>query len=937
MKRLAKKQKWGPFLALLLLLCLAGVAAADPYVGGIPLETVKTGVVSGGVYVDASLDTFGPRDVTKTFASIPDISNISWARLYVAVYCGHMVNNYNGSATVTWDGNGDETFETTLGTEELNVPYTWPGEGGSGPVIINDHLNRVTSDYLMWYDVTSLVTSQTPKARVVTEPFEGSSFDGRIKMITLVVAYNDGDTDQVYYWVNQGHDTVTYYDTTGYIGSTNFNLSSFSGTVESATLTVNHMANSDGTYAWYGSPIDSDPATGNFQGSYFGYNIWDLTGNTSPGDTYDLTYTRTANYYKIPLAVLEVNMTPSYVTPVADFSATPLSGTAPLQVEFTDLSTGPPTSWKWEYRYKPSGGSWGSYTPFSTAQHPQYTFSNAGDYIIRLTVTNPVGNSNKVLGSTSSPYITVSVPANPDLIITNIQPGANTPFARETNTVKVTVKNIGGSASPATTLNLTASDGFTASDLPVPALASSGETEISVVDTTIRNLAGDSLTYTATVDPDNTVTESDETNNADSRTYTVTYNGYKGKRYWAGQSDVTTKRTFDLNGGILYSFGDSTYKPGGVGGASWNDYTVTWTAADLPIPEGATVKEARLFVPYTWDDTNEVPDHFRITFNGNVIPYEAWYNDKSNFGGYANHVYGLLAYNVTDYFSTGGNNAIVHKDNATTNLAMYGLTLAVVYEKAGEPRRQIFLNEGFDILGADDTGYATTPEEATAYLPFSEMVLAPGNATHAYLTTFVPAGNGPEGDLLWNGATVATNVWDYGSSSGTQVAVDTRDVKTSLLASGNEAGIRSTPGSTPLMAASHAFLVVEYPIEQASIEVTLDPASVSLGTMIAGQDATNSTTVKVVASGGSSWSVSASDGKTTNKGYMVNGTTALANPIQLRKDGSNYQALTSDYTNFMSGTTMGSFSATASLKQPVASGDATGDYAITITFTGSIS
>jgi hypothetical protein len=94
--------------------------------------------------------------------------------------------------------------------------------------------------------------------------------------------------------------------------------------------------------------------------------------------------------------------------------------------------------------------------------------------------------------------------------------------------------------------------------------------------------------------------------------------------------------------------------------------------------------------------------------------------------------------------------------------------------------------------------------------------------------------------------------------------------------------------------------------------------------------------VNVVASHGASWSVSASDGKTTNKGYMVSGTTPLANPFQLGKDGSAYQALNADYTSFMSGTSMGSFSAMASLKQPVATGDADGTYGITITFTGSI-
>ncbi len=109
MKLITNKLKWGPALAvLLLLLCLVGVAAADPYVGGIPLTTVQSGTVSGGVYVDASLDDFGPQDVAKTFASIPDVSDIVWARLYVVVYCGHMENNYQGNATITFDGNGDD-------------------------------------------------------------------------------------------------------------------------------------------------------------------------------------------------------------------------------------------------------------------------------------------------------------------------------------------------------------------------------------------------------------------------------------------------------------------------------------------------------------------------------------------------------------------------------------------------------------------------------------------------------------------------------------------------------------------------------------------------------------------------------------------------------------------------------------------------------------
>lgn len=791
------------------ILCLFGIAAADPYVGGIPLTTVQSGSVSGGVYIDADNDWWpadaGPQTATHSFDAIPNVNDIAWARLYVSVYCGHMQNNYQGTATVSFDGNGDGDYTDAgeaLGTETMNVAYTYPN-----PVTVNDHMNRVTSDYLMWYDVTSLITSQTPSAQVATAALDGS-FDGRIKMITLVVAYNDGDMDTVYYLVNQGHDTDTYYDTTGYVGYTEFDLSGYSGTVESATLTVNHMASSDGSYAWYGDSIDTDPATGNFQGAYFGYNIWDLTDVTYLGGIYDLTYDRTDQFFKIPLAILEVKKETVTVAPVADFSATPLSGITPLDVQFNDLSTGPPTSWTWRYAYKPLGGSYGSYTTFSNEQNPSYTFSNVGDYSIRLTVSNSVGSNTK----SKTGYITVSAPPEYDLEVTGISPNGNpdTLFAREENPVAITITNNGGTITPATTVSLTTSDGFSAT-VDVPAIAGSSSTTLTITDGTVRDTAEGAVTYTATVDPSNTVAESDETNNQMATEFTVTYNGYKGKRYWSGGSDVITRHTFDLNGGLLNSSGDSTYHSGSVTGSGWSAYTVTWTSTDLPVPSGATIEAAYLYVPYTWDSSDEMPDRFHITFNGNELTPLRHSEDMSNFGAYPNHDYGLLTYDVTSLFDPDGNSAYLTKDDANTNVAMYGLTLAVVYEDATESRKQIFLNDEFDLLGASATNYATSEEEATAYVPFSGMTIVPGDASLATLITFVPSGNGPEGDLLFNGAAVASDVWDYGLASGTQVAVDTQDVLSGLLATGNEAGIRSTDeGSTTCMAASHAFLVVDY-------------------------------------------------------------------------------------------------------------------------------
>ena len=82
--------------------------------------------------------------------------------------------------------------------------------------------------------------------------------------------------------------------------------------------------------------------------------------------------------------------------PVADFSADVTSGTAPLAVNFTDLSTNTPTSWSWNFG---DGGT-------STAQNPSHTYTTAGTYTVTLTATNAFGSD----GETKTGYITVNPP-----------------------------------------------------------------------------------------------------------------------------------------------------------------------------------------------------------------------------------------------------------------------------------------------------------------------------------------------------------------------------------------------------------------------------------------------------------------------------------------------------------------------------------------------
>lgn len=80
--------------------------------------------------------------------------------------------------------------------------------------------------------------------------------------------------------------------------------------------------------------------------------------------------------------------------PVAAFTANPTSGTAPLNVNFTDQSTNNPTSWQWNFG---DGGN-------STQQNPSHTYQNAGSYTVQLIATNSLGSDTE----TKNNYITVT-------------------------------------------------------------------------------------------------------------------------------------------------------------------------------------------------------------------------------------------------------------------------------------------------------------------------------------------------------------------------------------------------------------------------------------------------------------------------------------------------------------------------------------------------
>jgi len=82
---------------------------------------------------------------------------------------------------------------------------------------------------------------------------------------------------------------------------------------------------------------------------------------------------------------LNFNVADINIKPIADFSAEVISGTAPLNVSFTDKSTGSPVAWIWNF----GDGSGDAYE-----QNPTHTYTKVGNYNVTVKVIGEWGVSD---------------------------------------------------------------------------------------------------------------------------------------------------------------------------------------------------------------------------------------------------------------------------------------------------------------------------------------------------------------------------------------------------------------------------------------------------------------------------------------------------------------------------------------------------------------
>ncbi|MDD1708397.1 MAG: PKD domain-containing protein [Methanoregulaceae archaeon] len=105
----------------------------------------------------------------------------------------------------------------------------------------------------------------------------------------------------------------------------------------------------------------------------------------------------------------EVGRISAGMIPVAAFTGNPTEGAAPLMVQFTDLSTGSPSSWAWNF-----GDGTGS-----ADKNQVHMYLQPGDYSVSLMVTNSYGSNTRI----QSGYIRVSSPETTEIYLSGSRAG----------------------------------------------------------------------------------------------------------------------------------------------------------------------------------------------------------------------------------------------------------------------------------------------------------------------------------------------------------------------------------------------------------------------------------------------------------------------------------------------------------------------------------
>ena len=241
------------------------------------------------------------------------------------------IESYTTTDNFLWDSRGAVTFNTsTIGTSSTIINATLTGIGAS-------YTNNLGSPEYAWIDFTPV-----NKSSYVAADYQATTYT----RMTDNKSITDFGGDQPVNWSMNS------------LGISNISKTGLTSFMLAPNWTIDNQSPT-----W--------PATFQLsQISVRGYRY--LNGTYSP---------RLTIYYN----------TSSPGSPAADFTANVTSGTAPLSVQFTDLSSNTPDRWDWEWRNSSPVGTWNL---FSHDKNPIETFSLNGSYDIKLWSANGLESGN---------------------------------------------------------------------------------------------------------------------------------------------------------------------------------------------------------------------------------------------------------------------------------------------------------------------------------------------------------------------------------------------------------------------------------------------------------------------------------------------------------------------------------------------------------------
>jgi len=317
----------------------------------------------------------------QRYISVAYRATNAWDDMESSVYSGGIIGNNGGSGFGAWQA-GNLTDGGSF----------WGGTEIAGAHCLGVWANAadVGKQYSLRRGLARALTNETTvsvkvrgsanlwnwtEARISFVLRNGNSADHWVdQRLTLYFAYN-GSAGKLYWYDGSDHEaSVTYTQNHIY----NF------------VITLNPASN---TYAFTVTDDNDSNNTDTRSGT--------LTGTTgAPIDSF-------AIYEKLGTSEHDVHWdnfcVVAYSNPLqAAFSAVPTNGPAPLAVQFTDASSGNPTSWSWDFDNNGSSES--------SAQNPTHTFPTAGVYAVKLVVSNGAAFATTI----KTGCIIIGAPNTPD-------------------------------------------------------------------------------------------------------------------------------------------------------------------------------------------------------------------------------------------------------------------------------------------------------------------------------------------------------------------------------------------------------------------------------------------------------------------------------------------------------------------------------------------